>query len=326
MTDNFYIKRCLELAKKGIGTTRPNPSVGAVIIYNDTIIGEGFTSPYGGNHAEVNAINSVEKKELLSKSTLYVTLEPCSHTGKTPPCSDLIIDNKIKRVVIGCMDTNPLVGGKGIKKLKSTGINVKVGVLENECKEHHKRFFAVHNKKRPYIILKWAETKNGFIAPESKKENKPVWISNRNSRQIVHQWRAEEHAILVGGNTVLQDNPSLTTREIKGDNPIRVVIDKHNSLSTSFQVFNDESQTIIINESSPRIILDKLHKNNIQSVIIEGGTKTLHSFIDTNLWDEARVFTGDLSFEKGVCAPQFQKTPIKELKILSDVLKIYRND
>ena len=326
MTDEFYIKRCLELAKLGLGTTRPNPSVGAVIVYKNSIIGEGFTSAYGGNHAEVNAINSVENKELLSKSTLYVTLEPCSHFGKTPPCSDLIIKSKISRVVIGCVDSNTIVGGKGIEKLKSSGIHVKVGVLENECKKHHKRFFTFHNNKRPYVILKWAETKDGFVAPMTKKENKPVWITNKKSRQLVHQWRTEEHAILVGGNTVLKDNPILTARDMKGNNPIRIVLDKYNSLSKSFQVFNDDAQTIVINNSSPSIILDKLHKNNIQSIIVEGGTKTLQSFIDTNLWDEARVFIGDLNFENGVHAPKLKKAPTQKIEIMNDSLKIYRND
>ena len=199
----------MQLAKNGIGTTRPNPSVGAVIAYNDKIIGEGFTSSYGGNHAEVNAINSVKNKALLKESTIYVTLEPCSHFGKTPPCADLIVKHQIKNVVIGCVDTNSLVAGKGIERLQNAGINVEVGVLEKECLEHHKRFFTVQNKKRSYIILKWAETKDGFIAPLEKDEQKPVWISNSYSQLLVHKWRSKEHAILVGTNTVIADNPEI---------------------------------------------------------------------------------------------------------------------
>ena len=233
-----YINRCLQIAKNGLGTTRPNPMVGAVIVYNEKIIGEGFTSPYGQAHAEVNAINAVKDKSLLSQSTIYVTLEPCSHYGKTPPCSDLIIDNKIPNVVIGCIDDNPEVAGKGIQKLRDAGCNVIVGVLEKDCKTHLKRFFTFHNKKRPYIILKWAETKDGFIAPQTKDEQKPVWITNIYSRQLVHKWRAEEQAILVGTNTVIEDNPSLTVRDWYGNNPIRIVLDRNSKLDTSFSVFN----------------------------------------------------------------------------------------
>jgi len=207
-----YIKRSLQIAKKGIGRTRPNPSVGSVLVVNNKVIGEGYTSPYGGNHAEVNAIQSVSDNQLLKKATLYVTLEPCSHHGKTPPCSDLIIRSGIPRIVIGCIDSNTLVAGKGVEKLRSAGCEVIVGVLENECKEHHRRFFTYHNKKRPYIILKWAQTPDGLIAPINRDERKPVWITQETSRQLVHQWRSEEHAILVGANTVVKDNPKLNVR------------------------------------------------------------------------------------------------------------------
>lgn len=320
------MKRCLELAKKGIGNTRPNPSVGSVLVVDDQIIGEGFTSPYGQSHAEVNAINSVENSEFLKKATLYVTLEPCSHFGKTPPCSDLIIRKQIPKVVVGCVDDNPLVGGKGIEKLQSAGVEVEIGVLERECKEHHKRFFTFHNKKRPYVILKWAETNNGFIAPISKDEQKPVWITNKKSRQLVHQWRVEEHAILVGANTVLQDDPRLTVREAVGQNPIRIVLDKNNSLSRKFQVFNEEAETIVLNEVNPKKVLSELYSKNIQSVIIEGGSKTLQSFIEANLWDEARIFVGDVEFENGIKAPLFEAKTLSELKIETDILKIHRND
>ena len=241
-----YISRCIELGKLGIGNTYPNPSVGSCLVVDDKIIGEGYTSKAGGNHAEVNAINSVKDKSLLKLSTIYVTLEPCCHHGKTPPCTDLIIKHKIPKVVIGCLDTNKKVSGKGIEALKLAGCEVVVGHCETLCLEHHIRFFSFHNKKRPYIILKWAETKNGFIAPTEKTSQRPVWISSDESRQLVHQWRSEEHAILVGGNTVLEDNPSLTTRRVSGRNPIRIVIDTKDNLQKSHNVFNDEAKTIVL--------------------------------------------------------------------------------
>lgn len=357
----YYIQRCIEIGKNGLGSTRPNPMVGAVIVYNNKIIGEGFTSPYGGSHAEVNAINSVEHKDLLPASTIYVTLEPCSHYGKTPPCSDLIIRNKIPNVVIGCIDDNEQVAGKGIKKLRDAGVNVTVGVLEKECKEHHKRFFTFHNKKRPYIILKWAETSDGFIAPETKNEQKPVWITNSHSRQLVHKWRAEEQAILVGTNTVLQDNPSLTTRDWMGQNPIRVVIDKDLKLNKSLNIFNKNADTLIIHaansDSSKEVttqtnwsihppiegsgnkmiseinfsketlvakqICDVLFKWQINSIIIEGGRQTLQTFVNEGLWDEARVFIGNKNFNKGVKAPKFNGQLISEQSIQLDTLKTY---
>lgn len=329
----IHIKRCIEIAKNGLGSTRPNPMVGCVIVYKSEIIGEGFTNAYGGNHAEVNAIKSVKDKSLLQQSTIYVTLEPCSHYGKTPPCSDLIIKHQIPNIVIGCLDDNPQVAGKGIEKLKNAGCKVVVGVLENECKEHHKRFFTFHNKKRPYIILKWAETTDGFIAPKTKTEQKPVWITNVYSRQLVHKWRAEEQAVLVGTNTVLKDNPGLTVRDWTGQNPIRIVIDRNNKLSKDFAVFNDEAKTIIVskndidfNKNVAKQICDVLFKNNINSIIIEGGSKTLQTFIDENLWDEARVFTGNIQLKNGAKAPRFSGTLISEESILEDKLKIFTNN
>ncbi len=328
-----YIKRCLEIAKNGLGSTRPNPMVGSVIVHNNKILCEGFTSKYSGNHAEVNAINSVANKSLLKESTLYVTLEPCSHFGKTPPCSDLIIKHNIPNVIIGCLDDNIKVAGKGIEKLKNSGCNVTVGVLEDECKKHHKRFFTFHNKKRPYIILKWAETIDGFIAPETKNEQKPIWITNEFSRQLVHKWRTEEQAILVGTNTVLQDNPTLTARNWVGKNPIRVLIDKNEKFSKDFNIFNDEAKTIIISNNNIDFtkniasqICNVLFEKNINSIIIEGGAKTLQTFIDENLWDEARVFTGNIQFNNGVKSPSFSGQLISEEKIDSDILKFYMND
>ena len=319
------MKRAIQIAKNGLGKTRPNPMVGAVIVHNNKIIGEGFTSKYGDNHAEVNAINSVTDKSLLENSTLYVTLEPCSHFGKTPPCSHLILQHNIPNVVIACLDDNPEVAGKGIKKLMDSGCKVTVGILEAECKAHHKRFFTFHNKKRPYIILKWAETNDGFIAPISKNEKKPVWITNELSRQLVHKWRAEEQAILVGTNTVIKDNPSLTVRDWTGENPIRVVLDRNNLLSKEYIVFNDDAETITFKEQSLSQICDYLYQQNINSIIIEGGAKTLQLFINEGLWDEARVFKGTIEFNDGVKAPRFYGELIAEEKILEDTLRTYTN-
>jgi diaminohydroxyphosphoribosylaminopyrimidine deaminase/5-amino-6-(5-phosphoribosylamino)uracil reductase len=307
--------------------------VGCVIVFENTIIAEGYTSPYGGAHAEVNAIQSVRDPKILEKSTLYVTLEPCAHFGKTPPCSDLIIAHKIPRVVIGCLDQHDKVCGKGISKLKAAGCEVIVGVLETECKMHHKRFFTYHSKKRPYIILKWAESKDGFIAPLIKSEIKPVWISSLRSRQLVHQWRAEEQAILVGANTVAQDNPSLTTREVEGPNPIRIIIDLKNTLPESSQVFNSEAKTIKLtkNEIDPNKPLaaqvsKALYLNKITSVIVEGGQKTLQAFINEGLWDEARIFSSETYLKEGIKKPQLKSIPVKETLIDSDSLKIILND
>lgn len=352
MNHEFYIKRCLQLGRNGIGMTRPNPSVGAVIVCDDRIIGEGFTRPYGESHAEVNAINSVKNQALFKKSTIYVTLEPCSHHGKTPPCSDLIVQKQIPNVVIGCIDTNSLVAGKGVERLKKSGCNVIVGVLERECLEHHKRFFSVQNKNRPYIILKWAETQDGFIAPLTKNEQKPVWISNVYSQQLVHKWRAEEHAILVGTNTVIVDNPKLNVRSYAGNNPVRVVLDTNLRIPKNATIFDGSVKTIVINSSIQKeeihqnIYYEKvatfscgkqqedlafqickiLQKHTIQSVIIEGGAQTLQTFIDENLWDEARIFTGNTSFGVGVERPNFSAKLIATKNIKNDVLKIYTND
>ncbi|KAB1159552.1 bifunctional diaminohydroxyphosphoribosylaminopyrimidine deaminase/5-amino-6-(5-phosphoribosylamino)uracil reductase RibD [Tenacibaculum aiptasiae] len=350
MNHEKYIKRCLELAEKGIGTARPNPSVGAVVVYQDRIIGEGYTSDYGGNHAEVNAIHAVKNKEQLKEATIYVTLEPCSHYGKTPPCADLIVRSQIPNVVIGCIDTNSLVAGKGVERLRKAGCSVTVGVLEKECKEQHKRFFTVQNKKRPYIILKWAETNDGFVAPITKDEQKPVWISNQYSQQLVHKWRSEEHAILIGTNTVIADNPSLTVRSWTGRNPIRIVLDKNLRISQEANVFDVNVKTILVTETREeerqiskekenviyeeidfktniaQQVCEVLQKHHIQSVIVEGGTKTLQTFIDAELWDEARVFVGNIEFRNGVKGPEIKGKIINKENIDNDVLKIYLND
>ena len=336
----------MQIAKNGIGTTRPNPSVGAVIVYQNKIIGEGFTSPHGENHAEVNAINAVENKSLLKEATIFVTLEPCSHFGKTPPCADLIVKHQLKQVVIGCLDSNSLVAGKGVSHLENAGINVIVGVLETECRMHHKRFFTVQENKRPYIILKWAETKDGFVAPVSKNENKPIFISNTYSQQLVHKLRSAEHAILVGTKTVLADNPKLNVRSWSGENPIRVVLDNTLRIPKNSNILDGSAKTIIITAakdknivSSKNLIFEEidfskniakqvcevLSKYQIQSLIVEGGTQTLQTFIDEKLWDEAMVFVGNTSFVKGVKSPIITKE-FKEEFIESDVLKRYTND
>ena len=344
MNHEYYIKRCLEISKQGIGTTRPNPSVGAVLVVDDKIVGEGFTSPYGGNHAEVNAISSLKNPEDLKKATMYVTLEPCSHYGKTPPCADLIIKSEIKKVVIGCLDVNEIVAGRGIERLQNEGCEVVVGVLEKECKAHHKRFFTFHSKKRPYIILKWAQTLDGFIAPKKRTTQAPVWITKEASRQLVHKWRSEEQAILVGTTTVLDDNPGLGVRSWKGEDPVRVVLDKKLKISANLKVYDGSVKTIFINEiktsENGNLFFEKinfltplaiqicevLYKYNIQSLIVEGGAKTLQTFIDENLWDEARVFSGEIKFDKGVNAPKFDKIHTNEEDIKGDVLKTYFND
>ena len=344
MNHEHYIKRCLEISKLGIGTTRPNPSVGAVLVVDDRIIGEGFTSPYGGNHAEVNAISTVRDSSLLATATMYVTLEPCSHFGKTPPCADLIIKSEIKKVVIGCIDSNVLVAGKGVERLQNAGCEVIVGVLEKECKAHHKRFFTFQTKKRPFIILKWAQTLDAYVAPKNRAIQAPVWITNEASRQLVHKWRSEEQAILVGTTTVLDDNPGLDVRYWNGENPVRIVIDKELKISTNLKVYDGSVKTIFINGKSTSVkgaiffekinflkpiaiqICAVLFKHNIQSLIVEGGTKTIQTFIDENLWDEARVFSGEVHFNDGLNAPILDVIPTNEENIKGDTLKTYLND
>ncbi|RDY61311.1 bifunctional diaminohydroxyphosphoribosylaminopyrimidine deaminase/5-amino-6-(5-phosphoribosylamino)uracil reductase RibD [Flagellimonas nanhaiensis] len=344
-----YILRCIQLGEKGLGTTAPNPMVGCVVVHDGEIIGEGYTSPYGGSHAEVNAINSVKNKKLLSSSTLYVTLEPCSHHGKTPPCADLIAAHKIPHVVIGLKDPHSKVAGKGIEKLKQSGCEVTVGVLEKDCRWHHKRFLSFHEKNRPFVILKWAETEDGFIAPESNKRNsepEPFWITNTYSRQLVHKWRSEEQAILVGTNTVLEDNPKLTSRNWNGKNPIRVVLDRALRLDIDHHVFDKTVKTIVItevkesrkyiegvdyevidfSESIAKQVCEVLYWHSITSVLIEGGRMTLQAFIHENLWDEARIFKGSSQFGNGVTAPKVSGSVWSIQQILSDQLTIMTND
>lgn len=337
-----YIYRCLELAKKGLFEALPNPSVGAVIVYNNHIIGEGATSKYGGAHAEVNAINSVKNKDLLRDSILYVSLEPCSHFGKTPPCADLIIKMKIPKVVIGITDPFSKVCGQGITKLKQAGIEVIVGVLEDECKDLNKRFLTLHQRQRPYIILKWAQTSNNFIAPLKTNENQIFWISNSYSQQLVHKWRSEEVSFLVGTQTVINDNPSLTTRSWFGKNPIRLYIDRTAKIRNDYALTNQQTETWCFTEKAnvphkPNLsyiqidfskniieqICKVLYEKQIASVVVEGGLQTLQSFIDLEYWDEARIFTNQNTLKEGVKAPILNNyTKVESYKVDSDTLTI----
>ena len=326
-----YISRCIELGKLGIGNTYPNPSVGCCLVVDDKIIGEGYTSIAGGNHAEVNAIHSVEDKSLLKLSTIYVTLEPCCHHGKTPPCVDKIIANGIKQVVIGIKDPNPLVCGKGIEKLKENGVEVISGVLKNECIAHHKRFLSYIINKRPYIILKWAETVDGFIAPKQKNINEPYWISNIKSRQLVHKWRSEEQAILVGAKTIREDNPRLTTRDWEGKNCDIYILSK-NGVQKDYKIFNQDSKVTILDSQEidydkdiVKQICDKFYDDKILSIIVEGGTKTLSNFIDSDVWDEIRVFRTKEKLGGGIKGPRLKYKVSDKVNIGDNELNYYLN-
>ncbi|WP_372766079.1 bifunctional diaminohydroxyphosphoribosylaminopyrimidine deaminase/5-amino-6-(5-phosphoribosylamino)uracil reductase RibD [Lutibacter sp.] len=342
-----YINRCIELAKNGLGCTYPNPLVGSVIVLNDKIIGEGWHQKAGEPHAEVNAINSVKDKSFLKEATIYVNLEPCSHYGKTPPCANLIVENGIKKVVVGSIDANSKVSGKGVLHLQNNGCDVIVGILENECLNLNKRFFTYHNKKRPFIILKWAETEDGFIDKlrDSTSESSPNWISNTYSQQLVHKMRAEEQSVLVGTTTALNDNPKLNTRNWFGSNPVRIVLDKMLKIPSHYNLYDGSLKTIVLtvkapdkninhntcfeqidfNENLPKQICDVLYQHEIQSVIIEGGAQILQTFIDDNLWDEAYVFVGNTKFENGLKAPELKKSPNEVKRISTDTLRIYVN-
>ena len=339
----FYIRRCLELAKNACGNTAPNPMVGSVIVHKDTIIGEGFHHKYGEAHAERNAIYNVREKYFLQDSILYVNLEPCAHFGKTPPCADFIIENKIPKVVIGSGDPFKKVDGEGIKKLRAAGVEVITDVLRDECLELNKRFFTYHTKKRPYIILKWAQTQDNFLAREDYSSK---WISNPYSRLLVHKWRAEESAILAGTNTVLHDDPQLTSREMRSKNPVRIILDKTGRIPGNYNVFDGAVQTIILtqNPKSPTntntefayIDFDKnafmpalmqfFYEREFLSVFVEGGATLLNTFIENNLWDEARIFTSPQTFERGIYAPILPKHFLQDAHMLKeDKLEIYRN-
>ncbi|MCK0131820.1 bifunctional diaminohydroxyphosphoribosylaminopyrimidine deaminase/5-amino-6-(5-phosphoribosylamino)uracil reductase RibD [Flavobacteriaceae bacterium F08102] len=338
-----YINRCLQLAKKGLGYTRPNPMVGCVIVHNERIIGEGFTSPYGGAHAEVNAIKSVKNKGLLKESTLYVSLEPCSHTGKTPPCTNLIKTYGFKKVVVGCVDPNEVVNGSGISQLRAAGIEVEVGVLRAECIELNRRFFTFQREKRPFIRLKWAETMDGYFDRDrAQAVVGPYWISNVYAQQMVHQFRAEEQAILVGTTTVLNDNPSLTVRTWAGQNPVKVIIDRSLKVPNDAAVFNGGGKVLVFTEQNREdtevaqyIVIDfqqsiahqignQLYRLGIQSILIEGGAQTLQTFIDAELWDEAYVFKGDVRFEKGLEAPVIKNVGATTRTLINNEFLVFK--
>lgn len=335
-----YMRRCIELARNGLGTTYPNPLVGSVIVHDGKIIGEGWHKKAGEAHAEVNAVNSVADKSLLRESSIYVNLEPCSHFGKTPPCCDLIIANNIPNVIVGTSDPNEKVAGNGIRKLQAAGKNVTVGVLGAQCLELNRRFFTFHNKKRPYIILKWAQSRDGFIGPANRNEARPVWITTPRSRQLVHKWRTEEHAILIGTQTAIDDNPELTARDWAGNNPVRIVIDRSHRIPKENHIFDNQAKTIalsatplgyaqteIINfdENAIPQICEALWRNDIQSVIVEGGRQTLQAFIDAGVWDEARVFRGVSHLGQGTSAPVLDKEYETTEIISGDELLTYRN-
>lgn len=342
--------RCIHLGENALGVAAPNPMVGAVVVHQGKIIGEGFTSAFGGPHAEVNAIASVADKNVLKEARLYVTLEPCSHYGKTPPCADLILRYGIPEVVVGITDPNPKVAGNGIKRLRAAGCTVKTGILEESCREHHKRFLSSFEKKRPYIILKWAQTKDGYIAPlpEFRKKNpQPYWITNSKSRQLVHKWRSEESAILVGKNTVIADNPKLDTRNWKGSNPVRLVIDRDLSINESANVLDGTIPTIVfhkkemvpqnkrnnltyvvldVDKNLPQQLCDFTYSKQLNSIIVEGGQFTLQQFINQDLWDEARIFTGQTTFGEGLLAPSISGKEKICQQLLSDTLSVIYND
>lgn len=335
-----YMQRCLDLAVQGLGNVAPNPMVGCVIVHDSKIIGEGYHQKFGEAHAEVNGITSVSNEELFQQSTLYVNLEPCSHFGKTPPCVDLILQKKIPRVVIGSYDPNPKVAGNGIEKLKAAGVEVITEILKSESDFLNRRFITFHTKHRPYIILKWAQSSDGFMA---LNEPKQFWFTNDESKKLTHKWRSEEQGIIVGRNTVEVDDCELTVRLWKGKNPLRVVIDRKNQLPPDKKIFNGQAKTIVFSEGENRLedsnhiikidfsqnvlsqIMNELYQLEIQSVIVEGGPNTLNQFIEQNLWDEARVFTSKHFLETGKPSPKISGPLIEEIDIESDYLKISRN-
>ena len=346
MSASKFMNKCIALAKQGLGNTYPNPLVGSVVVCNGQVIGSGWHQKSGEAHAEVHAIQSVSNRSLLADSTLYVNLEPCSHHGKTPPCTDLIIQSGIRHVVVGMQDPFDKVNGRGIQKLRHSGVRVDVGIEVTACRELNKRFISTIEKQRPYIILKWAETADGFLAPKTKKINETVWISNLLSRTLAHQWRAEEQSILIGKQTALDDNPLLTTRLHKGPSPIRLLIDPKEEVGRNAKLFSPAQKVIVFTSNKSRAekhieyvsidfsenglqqILNFLHHKGIQSVIVEGGSKTLQSFIDSGLWDEARVFIGQKEFGNGINAPNtrpFSAKPNSTTNLEGDLLKQWIN-
>ncbi len=342
--DKIYMRRCFELARKGLGMTRTNPLVGCVIVHNDRIIGEGYHHEFGGPHAEVNAIRSVKDPSLFPEATLYASLEPCAHQGKTPPCSRLIHQKGIRRVVISNKDPFPRVNGLGVKEMEEAGIDVLTGCLEEEGYSLNRRFFMYQLRKRPYVVLKWAQTIDGFIDLVREPED-PIgtnWITDEVSRTLVHKWRSEEGAIMVGTNTIIADNPRLNIRRWTGDHPVRITIDRNGRLSESAYILDGSQATIVFTgvlakysgkTRSIRVdpsydlgdLLEELYDQKIISVFVEGGAKLHGSFLADGLWDEARVFTGKMAFSQGVRAPELKKTPDETYYFHDTTLDIYRN-
>ena len=297
--DERYMRRCIQLARCGECGARPNPMVGAVIVHDGRIIGEGYHRKCGGPHAEVNAVRSVKRPELLAEGTLYVSLEPCAHYGKTPPCADLIVSCRIPRVVVGCQDLFAKVNGLGLKKMRDAGIQVEVGVLEEECKRLNERFFAFHSQKRPWVTLKWAQSADGFIA---RKDGTAVAFSTPMTKALVHRLRTRNQAIMVGTHTALWDNPTLTAREWPGEQPLRVTVDRHGVLPADLQLRNGEAETCVYRDGNLHAILSDLHAKGIQSLLVEGGAALHKSFVDEGLWDEARVETSPMLLGEGIAA------------------------
>jgi diaminohydroxyphosphoribosylaminopyrimidine deaminase/5-amino-6-(5-phosphoribosylamino)uracil reductase len=346
MSTSKFMNKCIALAKQGLGNTYPNPLVGSLVVHKGQIVGSGWHQRSGEAHAEVHAINSVSDRSILSNSTLYVSLEPCSHHGKTPPCTDLIIQSGIRHVVVGMQDPFVKVNGNGIQQLRDAGVRVEFGVEETSCLDLNKRFITSIEKQRPYIVLKWAQTADGYLAPKNRAVNEPVWISNDVSRTLAHQWRAEEQSILIGKQTALDDNPALTTRLYKGPSPIRLLIDPKEKVDRKAKLFRPGQKIIVFTTNKSRKeehieyvsidfstnglkqILDALFQRGIQSVLVEGGSTTLQHFIDLKLWDEARVITGQKKFGSGIKAPNitsFTTTPNSEKTLDGDVLKQWVN-
>ena len=333
-----YMQRCFALANLGLGKALSNPMVGAVLVYENQIIGEGYHQEYGQAHAEVNCINNVKEAftNLIAEATLYINLEPCFHFGKTPPCVDLILQKGIRKVVIAMEDPNPLVAGKSIEKLRAAGVEVITDVCKQEAMELNKRFICFHQKKRPYVILKYAVSKEGYFC---RKDKQPQWLSSADTNRLVHQWRSDEMAILVGKNTVLIDHPLLTVRHIDGQNPIRIILDSHLNLNLDEKVFNSDVQVIIANQLKEETVnhlqyiqvnsidnlLEKLQKFYISSILVEGGITTIEAFLKTNKVDEIRFIQTDTSIVDGINAPYFEFEIEEILQVATDKIYIYRN-
>lgn len=343
--DEFYMKRCLQLAAIGRSTTAPNPMVGAVVVHKGKIIGEGYHTAYGYAHAEVEAIASVRNQELLKESTIYVNLEPCSHYGKTPPCASLIISKKIPSVVIGTYDPFPSVAGKGVEMLLNAGVKVKIGILEKECRDLNRYFFCFLEKRRPYIILKWAQTRDGFIdrIREEGTEAKPTPISNMITQMRVHKLRSEVQSILIGTNTAINDNPSLTVRNWRGIHPLRLIIDRKEKIPKDYKIFNDNVPTIVFcstksfkvnhieyvplnfeKEIIPQL-LNNLYDRRIHSVLVEGGSYLLQKFINSGVWDEIQIEDSEILFGNGLAAPVLPIQEFEREEIGTSFMKLFKN-